>query len=228
MAGPRARTEAFLFTDIEGSTRLLRRLRDAYAEAVEEHRRRLRRAFAAHGGEEQGTEGDSFFVVFSNAREAMEAAIEAQLALLEDVDSAGTAIKVRMGIHTGEAVQAFGGYIGLAIHEAARIAAVGHGGQIVVSEATRQLGVDLPEGVELRDLGDHLLKDFDHPRRLYQLCHPDLPATFPPLRSLAMVQNNLPKAITSFVGRDEEIVTTTKLVEANRLVTLTGPGGIGK
>ncbi|MEP6660970.1 MAG: tetratricopeptide repeat protein [Acidimicrobiales bacterium] len=228
MPGARARTETFLFSDIEGSTRLLRRLGYDYGDVLEAHRRMLRSAFAAHGGEEQSTAGDSFFVVFPIASEAIAAAVDAQLALVAYAAGAIDSVRVRMGIHSGEALLAFGDYIGLAVHEAARIVAVGHGGQILVSEVTRRLAEEMSAPLSFRDVGDHRLKDFDQPLRLYQVCHPDLPADFPSLRTLAMTPNNLPRALTSFVGREREMVTAAELVRGNRFVTLTGPGGIGK
>ena len=162
-------------------------------------------ALQIYGGEEQSTSGDSFFVVFPMASEAVAAAVDAQLALVAHAADAIDSVRVRMGIHSGEALYAFGDYIGLAIHEAARIAAVGHGGQILVSEVTRRLAEEMSDPLSFRDVGDHRLKDFDQPLRLYQVCHPDLPADFPPLRTLAVTPNNLPRALTSFVGREREI-----------------------
>jgi class 3 adenylate cyclase len=144
MAGTQTRTETFLFSDIEGSTRLLRQLGEAYPAVLDDHHRLLRAAFTAHRGQEQGTEGDSFFVVFPVATEAIAAAVDAQLALARREADHPDAVRVRIGIHTGDAMQAGSGYIGLAVHEAARISAVGHGGQIVVSEATKLLTAGLP------------------------------------------------------------------------------------
>lgn len=224
MAGARASVVTFLFSDIEGSTLLLRRLGDAYEAALEDHRRILRGAFAAHGGQEQGTEGDSFFVVFDSARDALDAAVAAQVVLEE---SAGD-LRVRIGIHTGEAVKASGGYIGLAVHEAARAGAAGHGGQILISEATRQIVGPLQESVTLRDMGEHWLKDLERPLRLYQVCHPGLRDRFPPLRTLSITPNNMPVALTTFVGREHELADVVELIGRSRLVTLTGVGGIGK
>ena len=228
MAGTSTRTETFLFSDIEGSTRLLRRLGDAYSAVLDDHRRVLRAAFAAHGGEEQGTEGDSFFVVFSAATEAVAAAVDAQLALAQRESEQRNGVRVRIGVHTGEAMRTAGGYIGLAVHEAARICAVGHGGQVVVSEATRLLAEGLPPVVSFRALGEHRLKDFEAAARLFQVCHPDLGDRFPPLRTLEMIPNNLSKALTAFVGRREELAELSALLVRTRLLTLTGPGGIGK
>src|SRR5215204_2798011 len=151
-------TVTFLFTDIEGSTRLLHELGDGYAAALGEHRRLLRGAFERHGGVEVDTQGDAFFVAFARASDAVAAAAEGQAAL------EGGPIRVRMGLHTGEPAVSDGGYVGIDVHRAARIAAAGHGGQVLVSQATRDL-VD----AEVRDLGEHRLKDLSAPERLFQL-----------------------------------------------------------
>jgi len=207
-------TVTFLFTDIEGSTRLLHELGDGYADALGEHRRALRAAFAAHDGVEVDTQGDAFFVAFSRARDALAAAQEGQEAL------ASGPIRVRMGVHTGEPVVTDEGYVGLDVHRAARIAAVGHGGQVLVSQATRELaGAD-----GLRELGEHRLKDLTAPERIYQLGEGE----FPPLKSLN--QTNLPVQPTPFVGREKELGEVFALMRdpATRLLTLTGAGGSGK
>jgi class 3 adenylate cyclase len=163
-------TVTFLFTDIEGSTQLLRELGEAYVNAFAEHRRILREAFARHSGVEVATGGDGFFVVFRSAAQALAAAAEAQDAL-----ESGP-IWVRMGLHTGESYISDGDYVGLDVHKAARIAACGHGGQVVLSAETRQL---LNNDMHLMDLGEHLLKDFDEPVKLFQLGE----GLFPPLRT---------------------------------------------
>jgi predicted ATPase len=207
-------TVTFLFTDIEGSTRLLRDLGDAYANALAEHRRLLRDAFAAHGGVEVDTQGDAFFVAFARAAEAVAAAREGQAAL------GSGAIRVRMGLHTGEPLVTDEGYVGLDVHRAARIAAVGHGGQVLLSQSTRELlGQD-----DLIDLGEHRLKDLTAPERLYQLGDEE----FPPLKSLN--QSNLPEQPTPFVGREKELAEVIVLLRDGgiRLLTLTGAGGSGK
>jgi YVTN family beta-propeller protein len=175
----------FLFTDIEGSTRLLKQLRERYAEVLGEHHRLIRTAFDAHGGHEVDTQGDAFFVAFARARDAVLAAVEAQLALVEHEWPDGAAVRVRMGIHTGQAAAADGRYTGLAVHRAARICAAGHGGQILMSQATQTLIEDEEEDihVSLRDLGEQRLKDLARPVRLYQVSAPTLPATFPPPRT---------------------------------------------
>src|SRR5213596_2175272 len=206
-------TVTFLFTDVEGSTKLLNELGDAYADVLGEHRRVLRDAFAVHGGVEVDTQGDAFFVAFARASDALNAAAEAQRSL-----EAGP-VKVRMGIHTGEPALTDEGYVGIDVHRAARIAAVGHGGQVLVSQSTRDLVSE-----ELRDLGEHRLKDLTAPERIYQLGGDE----FPPLRSLN--QSNLPEQPTPFVGREKELLDVLALAgDAKlRLLTLTGAGGSGK
>jgi len=174
----------FLFTDIEGSTRLVKQLRGDYGEVLAAHQRLLREAFAQHGGHEIDTQGDAFFVAFSSAREAVLAAVEGQRALTGYPWPNGAAVKVRMGIHTGQAAPVDGRYTGLAVHRAARIAAAGHGGQVLVSQATQTLLEDEEEdlAVTLDDLGSQRLKDLDRPVRLYQLAAPGLESEFPPVR----------------------------------------------
>jgi YVTN family beta-propeller protein len=174
----------FLFTDIEGSTRLVKQLRERYGDVLHEHQRLLREAFDAHGGHEIDTQGDSFFIAFSSARDGLLAAVEGQLALSAHSWPDDVRIKVRMGLHTGQAVASGGRYTGLAVHRAARIGAAGHGGQILVSQATQTLLEDEEEDlhIHLRDLGEQRLKDLDRPVRLYQADADGLPAEFPPLR----------------------------------------------
>ena len=211
-SGLPAGTVTFLFTDIEGSTRLLQELGAEYAEALADHRRVLREAFTRHGGVEVDTEGDAFFAVFAKATDALAAASAACEAL------AGGPVRVRMGLHTGEPTVTDEGYVGIDVHRAARIADAGHGGQILLSQATRDLvGAD-----RLRDLGLHRLKDLAAPERLYQLGDEE----FPPLRSLD--QTNLPVQPTTLVGRERELADVLALLDVHRVVTLTGPGGSGK
>jgi predicted ATPase/class 3 adenylate cyclase len=207
-------TVTFLFTDVEGSTRLLREHGAAYADLLAEHRAALRRAFSAHDGVEVDTQGDAFFVAFARAADALAAAAAARDALAEGP------VRVRMGIHTGEALVTDEGYVGLDVHRAARIAAAAHGGQIVVSETTRQLcEADAP----LRDLGTHRLKDLTGAQHLYQLGAGE----FPPLRTLDAT--NLPIAASPLVGRQRELdELVAMLSNGTRLLTLTGPGGTGK
>jgi predicted ATPase/class 3 adenylate cyclase len=209
-------TVTFLITDIEGSTRLLTTLgAEGYADVLAEHRRVIRAAVARHRGVEVGTEGDSFFIAFSRASDALAAAAEAQAAL------ASGPVRVRMGVHSGEPLLTDEGYVGRDVHRAARIAAAGHGGQVLLSATTRAF---LEDGFELRDLGGHRLKDLGAPERLFQLGGAD----FPPLRSLNTT--NLPAPDSPLVGRLSEVAELRDLVSAYgvRLVTLTGPGGTGK
>src|SRR6266511_2221243 len=178
-------TVTLLFTDVEGSTRLLRTLRDRYQEVLAEHRRLLRGAFAEHGGQEIGTEGDSFFVVFQRAKDAVAAAADGQRALAGHAWPEGAGLRVRMGLHTGEPSVAEANYVGLGVHRAARIMAAGHGAQVLLSPTTRELLIDdPPPDVDLRDLGEQRLKDFDQPEHIYQLVVPGLPSEFPPLKTL--------------------------------------------
>ena len=224
-----AGTVTFLFTDIEGSTELITRLGSAYEPLLEAHRGLLRAAFEAAGGVEVQTEGDAFFVAFASASAAAAACVAAQRALAAHPWPADSQIRVRMGLHTGEATPNPGGdYTSLEVHHAARIAAAGHGGQILISETTRSLiSGTLPPDVTIRDLGQHRLKDL-RPERLGQLVAAGVAADFPPIRSLDQRPNNLPTQLTSFVGRDHDLAATLLLLDASRLLTLTGPGGIGK
>jgi predicted ATPase len=206
-------TVTFLFTDIEGSTKLLHELGpEGYAAALAEHRRALRAAFQRHGGVEMGTEGDAFFVVFSAAPDAAQAAREGQEALRSGP------VRVRMGMHTGTPHLTDEGYVGEVVHRAARIAASGHGGQVLLSRETRQL-IDL----EVTDLGEHRVKDFAEPVWIFQLGS----VRFPPLKTIS--NTNLPRPASSFVGREKELGDVVSLLRHDaRLLTLTGPGGSGK
>ena len=224
-------TLTLLFTDVEGSTGLLQRLGESYRAALETHRHLLRAAFKAHGGREVDTQGDSFFVVFPRAADAVAAAVAAQRALAEYPWPEGVAVRVRMGLHTGEPSLGPGGYVGLDVHRAARLGAAGHGGQVLLSEATRVLVErELPEGASPRDLGEHRLKDLPRPERVFQLVIPSLPAEFPPLRSLGARPNNLPLQRSPLIGREREVAEVERLLlrEDVGLLTLTGPGGTGK
>ncbi len=195
MAGLPTGTVTFLFTDIEGSTALLQRLGDhRYAEILGEHRRLLREAFAEGKGQEIDTQGDAFLVAFSRARDAVGTAVAAQRALSKHAWPDGAALRVRMGLHTGEPVSETGGYVGLDVHRAARVCSAGHGGQILLSQTAAGLAApDLPPGASLRDLGTHRLKDLKEPEHLFQVVHPDLATDFPPLKSLEA----LPKTTAS-------------------------------
>ncbi|HEU0235332.1 MAG TPA: adenylate/guanylate cyclase domain-containing protein [Candidatus Limnocylindrales bacterium] len=221
-------TVTFLFTDIEGSTRLVESLGpEEYGALLERHRAVLRGAFEEHGGVEVGTEGDSFFVVFDRPTAAVEAAVEGQRRLAAETWPPDALIRVRMGVHTGEGVLADGTYVGTDVNRAARIAAAGHGGQILLSATTSTLARDLPAGTRLHGLGEHRLKDL-RPEQLCQLDVDGLPSEFPPIRSLDARPNNLPTQLTTFVGREHELAEAGALLERSRLLTLTGPGGTGK
>lgn len=222
-------TVTFLFTDIEGSTRLLRLLGDRYADLLAAHQRMLRSALQQFGGREVDTQGDAFFIAFARARDAVAAAVEAQRLLNRHAWPEGASLRVRMGLHTGEPAAHGQQYVGIDVHEAARIAASGHGGQVLISETTCSLvRDDLPEGAGLRDLGRHRLKDLAAPVHIFQVVVPDLPDEFPALRSLEAWPNNLPVQLTSFVGREQDVVEIRRLLGTTHLLTLTGAGGSGK
>jgi class 3 adenylate cyclase len=178
-------TVTFLFTDIEGSTRLLQELGDGYGEVVRDHRRLLRERLGEQGGAEVDTQGDAFFYSFPRARDAVAGAVAAQRALAEHEWPERAQVRVRMGLHTGEPSVGEEGYLGLDVVRAARICSAGHGGQILISETTRALlGNDLPEGVAVVDLGEQTLKDVQH-ERIYELALDDAPRSFPPLKTEA-------------------------------------------
>jgi predicted ATPase/class 3 adenylate cyclase len=222
-----AGTVTFVFTDIEGSTRLLDRLGERYRSVLEHHQRLLRRAFS--GGVEVSTEGDSFFVVFTSAPMAVAAAVEAQRLLSSRAWPEGAQVRVRIGLHTGEAQLGADNYVGVDLHRAARIASAGHGGQIVASAATHAVvEATAPEGVRFRDLGEHRLKDLPRPEHLFQVVAEGIEMEFPPLRTMGARPNNLPVQLTSFVGRRRELEEVMAALESTRLLTLTGPGGSGK
>jgi predicted ATPase/class 3 adenylate cyclase len=222
----------FLFTDIEGSTALLRRLGAAtYAQVLADHHDVIRSGLAAHDGEEVDTQGDAFFAVFSSPGECVAAAVEMQRAIEGHAWPATEHVRVRMGVHTGAAAKTATGLVGLDVHRAARLAAIAYGGQILVSETTAGLVRDtLPPGAVLTDLGLHRLKDLGRPERIYQLDAAGLAADFPPLRTLGhpALPNNLPAQLATFIGRDAELAEVRDLITASRLVTLTGAGGTGK
>jgi predicted ATPase/class 3 adenylate cyclase len=222
----------FLFTDIEGSTALLQRLGgDVYAGVLADHHGLIRSVLAGHGGTELNTAGDGFFAGFSSPRACVAAAVEMQEGLGSHAWPGGERVRVRMGVHAGEASDTAVGPVGLDVHRAARVAAVGHGGQVLVSETAAALVRDaLPPGVALVDLGVHQLKDLGRPERIFQVSAPGLQAGFPPLRSLGnpALPNNLPAQLSSFVGRERELSDVRDLVQSCRLVTLTGAGGAGK
>jgi predicted ATPase len=212
----------------------LRRLRDDYTEVLGEHQRLLRTVFGEHDGREVHTEGDGFFVAFARASDAIAAAVSAQRDLASHRWPEGVEVRVRIGVHTGEADVHDDDYVGLDVHRAARICAAGHGGQTLISSATRELVTDeLPADVALSDLGEHRLKDLDRPEHLFQLVVGDLPADFPPLASLSRGSggaSGLPPSPNRTIGRvdDVQAIVDRLRVDGVRLLTLTGPGGVGK
>ncbi|TMD81692.1 MAG: adenylate/guanylate cyclase domain-containing protein [Chloroflexi bacterium] len=222
-------TVTFFFSDIEGSTRLIQQLGERYPEVLLAHHTLLRQAVTEHGGNELRTEGDSFFIVFGSALDACSGAAAAQKSLAEYPWPDGGQVRVRIGLHTGEATLVGNEYLGLDVHRAARVASAAHGGQVLVSETTHAL-VDhvLPSTLALKDLGLHRLKDLTRAERLFQLLIDGLPGEFPALRTLEATPNNLPTQLTSFIGRDDQVREARQLLTRSRLLTLTGPGGTGK
>jgi predicted ATPase/class 3 adenylate cyclase len=241
-------TVTFLFTDIEGSTRLWSLHPDGMRAALDRHDALLRGAITTHGGHVFKTVGDQFCAVFATAAAALAAALAAQRALGQEAWAETGPVKVRMALHTGTAVPREGDYVGPPLNRCARLVDAGHGGQVLLSHATEELVREaLPAEAVLRDLGEHRLKDLVRPERIFQLITPDLPSDFPPLRSLATLPHNLPVQVTSFIGREQEMAELRQRLgvrqavslsgppdrQANslphsRLVTLTGPGGTGK
>ena len=257
MSGLPGGAVTFLFSDIEGSTRLVKALRERYPQVLAEHRRLVRAALATHGGHEVDTQGDAFFAAFGTAKQAVLCALDIQRALAAHRWPGGAQVRVRIGIHTGQAVPAEGAYTGLAVHRAARICAAAGGGQVLVSQATQTLIEDEEEGepgFTLVDVGEHRLKDLDRPVRLFQLAaagletpslpgggwqaagHPGGPGMVLAAREAgpgaeggtAAVVHGLPVALTSFIGRGEPVREVAGLLEEHRWVTVTGPGGSGK
>jgi predicted ATPase/DNA-binding CsgD family transcriptional regulator len=230
---------------MEGSTRLVKALRELYPQVLAEHRRLVRAAIAARGGHEVDTQGDAFFAAFANAAQAVLCALDIQRALAAHPWPDGARVRVRIGVHTGQAVPDGGAYTGLAVHRAARICAAADGGQVLVSQATQTLIEDEEEGepgFTLVDVGEYRLKDLDRPVRLFQLAAAGLDAPSPPGRGRQVtgypggpgaedgvaVVHGLPAALTSFIGRAEPVHEVTSLLDKHRLVTVTGPGGSGK
>jgi hypothetical protein len=206
-------TVTFLFSDIAGSTRLLHELGDRYADVLAEHRRLVRDAVARYGGVEVDTQGDAFFFSFPRAADAVAAAAAAQEMLAEGP------VRARMGLHTGEPVVTDEGYVGMDVHRAARVMGAGHGGQVLLSQTTRDL---LDAETQVRDLGEHRLKDLGAPQRLYQLGDGD----FPPLKTLH--QTNLPIQATPLIGRERELAEAGGLIRSHRFSRLPGPAAAGR
>jgi class 3 adenylate cyclase len=237
-----AGTVTLVFTDIEGSTRLLQQLGDRYLQLLAEHRRLLRAAFTKHGGHEVSTEGDAFFVAFTRARDAVAAAAHAQQALASHPWPEGIRLSVRIGLHTGEPTQSAGDYGGLDVHRAARICSAGHGGQVLLSGVTQELVAhELPSGMAMRDLGEHWLKDLQQPEHLFQLVIPGLAVDYPPLKSLKHRPSlagrlpevwNVPGLNPHFTGRADLLRRLRQRLQAGERVlvvqALYGLGGVGK
>ena len=222
-------TITFLFTDIEGSTRLFQRLGGGYSEVLATHARLLREALARHGGCEVGTHGDAFFIAFSDPDNAVAAAIDAQRSLLREPWPHGSPVLVRMGLHTGTAAIVDDDYVGFDVHRAARIAAAAHGGQVVVSAETYDAVAGIVDGGTFLDLGEHVLKDLDEPEHIRQVLADGLSGDFPPLKSLEPT-TNIPRRAGTLVGRRREFAELRRLAcdPTTRIVTVTGPGGVGK
>src|SRR5919199_6085980 len=224
-------TLTFLFTDIEGSTRLWEQDPSAMHEAMMRHDDLIESLVAQRAGmvvRPRG-EGDSRFAVFSLASNALSAACAIQQALFHEQWKTPTPLRVRMALHSGEADLREGDYYGTAVNRTARLRSLAHGGQVLISQTTRDLVEnDTPPGVSLRDLGEHRLKDLNRAERIFQLCIPGVPSEFPPLQSLDVVPNNLPAEVTSFIGRERETGQGKQLLTTPRLLTIIGAGGSGK
>ncbi|HLK59825.1 MAG TPA: adenylate/guanylate cyclase domain-containing protein, partial [Chthonomonadaceae bacterium] len=222
-------TITFLFTDIEGSTRLWDRFPEAMRLALERHDALLKAAIEAHHGYVFKTVGDAFCAAFSNAPDALNAALEAHLALAAQEWGETGQIRVRMGLHTGNAQERDNDYFGPTLNRVARLQGIGHGQQTLLSQTTYNLvSGSVPQGAVLSDLGLHRLKDLSEPVHVWQLLHPSLPQTFPPLKSLDYLPTNLPQQLSSFIGREKEMARIKEGLERSRLLTLTGSGGCGK
>jgi predicted ATPase/class 3 adenylate cyclase len=224
-------TVTFVFTDLESSTRLWETFPDAMNDAMERHDAILRRAVEDADGRVLKATGDGLMAVFSSASDGANACLEAQLAMRDEAWGETGPLRVRMGIHAGEAQRRAGDFFGPPVNRAARIMAAAHGGQVLLSElASAQAEARLPADARLRDLGEHRLKDLSQPERIFQLVHPGLPGEFPPLATLSRRPNNLPTQTSEFLGREAQVASVRDLLDASgvRLITLTGPGGIGK
>jgi class 3 adenylate cyclase len=231
MAEPHTGRITFLFTDVEGSTSLWDRMPEAMSGALSRHDEILRTIIEAHNGHVFKTVGDAFHAIFSTTRDALDAALEAQRALLQEEWAETGPLRVRMALHTGAAEERDGDYFGPSLNRVARLLSAGHGGQILLSLTTRELVRDhLPDGSGLRDLGERRLKDLSSPERVFQLTAPGLRSEFPPLETLDVRRNNLPAQPTLLVGRERELEEVLALLRSSnvRLLTLIGPGGTGK
>ena len=229
MSLPATSTVTFLFTDIEGSAKLWERQPEAMRSALARHDTLLRQAIEGSGGSVFKTVGDAFCAAFPTASQAVMAALRGQTVLTAERWQTETPLSVRMALHTGQAAERDGDYFGPSLNRVARLLAIAHGGQTLLSQAAHQrCEADLPTDVTLRDMAAHRLKDLAQPEHVWQMCHPLLPADFPPLRSLQAFANNLPLQINSFVGRQAEMAQVRELLSSHRLLTLTGAGGTGK
>jgi predicted ATPase/class 3 adenylate cyclase len=229
MSGLPVGTVTFLFTDIEGSTRLWENQPEVMRTALARHDAILRDLIERQDGFVFKTVGDAFCAAFHTAADGLETALTAQRAILDEPWPEAAAIKVRMALHTGRAELRDNDYFGQPLNRVARLLSSGHGGQVLLSAATQELIRDtLPTAVSLEDMGEHRLKDLNRPERVYQLVHPGLSCAFPPLKTLGHLPNNLPWQLTSFVGRDKEMAAVIDLLPKTRLLTLTGSGGCGK
>src|SRR5579864_769992 len=226
---PPTGTVTFLFSDIEGSTTRWESHREAMSVAVARHDEVIKQAIADHGGHIFKTVGDAFCAAFSTASKGLRAALEAQLALSQEDFAAVGGLRVRIGLHTGHAEERDADYFGPAVNRVARLTSIGHGGQILLSGAAHELAQhDAPREITFTDLGLHRLKDLTQPERVWQALIKDVVAEFPPLRSLDALPNNLPVQVTSFCGREQDLKDLKAHLDAHRLVTLFGAGGVGK
>lgn len=224
-----ARTYTFLFTDIQGSTRYWEQQPEAMRAALERHNSILRTAIESNGGWVFRTAGDAFHASFNTAAAGLAAAVAAQRELYAQAWELDSPLQVRMALHSGEAEEQAGDYVGASLNRIGRLIGLCHGGQTLLTQATQELVRDsLPEGVSLRDLGRHRFRDLVYPERIYQAVIAGLPADFPPLKSLESIPNNLPAQVTSFIGRERELAAAAEGLAQARLLTLTGPGGAGK